>query len=115
MRGLSLLFLVVLVGLDGATAFTTKKHDRKRPAFKGLNLKKDEDAQPTTTPHAAAGPSNTAAFGVSSAAAQAGAVAYGPYYYTVEEDDDDELIGFGTAVISCVLSLALGFGLGYGT
>jgi hypothetical protein len=60
-----------------------------------------------------------APFGVNGAA-----VAYGPYYYYTQqlqntrdnnEDDDEELITIGTAVVSCLLSLILGFGLGYGT
>jgi hypothetical protein len=61
----------------------------------------------------------TAPFGINGAA-----VAYGPYFYYTQqlqntrendEDDDEELITIGTAVVSCLLSLILGFGLGYGT
>lgn len=32
-----------------------------------------------------------------------------------EEMEEDEVIGFGTAIVACVVSLALGFSLGYGT
>jgi hypothetical protein len=32
-----------------------------------------------------------------------------------EDDEDEELIGFGTALFTCALSLAIGFSLGYGT
>jgi hypothetical protein len=61
------------------------------------------------------------------------AVAYGPSYYQQQQQyqqqhqqqleqyyaqqagDDEELITVSTAVVSCLLSLILGFGLGYGT
>lgn len=112
MRGWTLLGLVALIGLNGATSFTTKQQG---PAFKGVNSKKDEaDVFQPAASHTSCA-SNTAAFGVDTAAAQAAAVAYGPYYYAEQESDDEDLVGFGTAVISCLLSLALGFGLGYGT
>jgi hypothetical protein len=32
-----------------------------------------------------------------------------------EELEEDEVIGYGTAIVACVVSLALGFSLGYGT
>eukprot|EP00538_Stauroneis_constricta_P001520 CAMPEP_0119549638 /NCGR_PEP_ID=MMETSP1352-20130426/3292_1 /TAXON_ID=265584 /ORGANISM="Stauroneis constricta, Strain CCMP1120" /LENGTH=121 /DNA_ID=CAMNT_0007595235 /DNA_START=290 /DNA_END=655 /DNA_ORIENTATION=- len=32
-----------------------------------------------------------------------------------DDVDDDVQIGYGTAIASCLLSIALGFGLGYGT
>jgi hypothetical protein len=62
-----------------------------------------------------------AAFGVDTAAAHGGAAASAVahnYYYPAEytdDDDDEALIGFGAALITCAFSLALGFGLGYGT
>jgi hypothetical protein len=44
---------------------------------------------------------------------------YFTYYNQIlldeEDDDDEELISIGTALVACALSLALGFGLGYGT
>jgi len=115
MRRCFLLLVLVLVStFEGTAAFSTKpKHERsKRPAFNMSQKNKDEatakvghQQKQTTTS------TNTAAFGVHPAAA---AVAYGSYAHSAEEDDD-ELIGYGTAVVSCLLSLVLGFGLGYGT
>ena len=32
-----------------------------------------------------------------------------------EYEDDEELVGYATAVVSCVISLALGYTLGYAT
>lgn len=101
-----------MTAFEGAAAFTTKpKHERstsKRPAFKSVSHTADEataevQQQQTTT----GGGSNTAAF------VHPVAVAYGSHART--EEDDEEVIGYGTAVVSCVLSLVLGFGLGYGT
>ena len=38
-----------------------------------------------------------------------------PQAQELEDDDDDELMGLGTALITCALSLVIGFSLGYGT
>ena len=114
--------MVLAVLLGGTSAFTTNKQDRKHLAYKVGPTTREESAprtsselhqQPTQKDHHA--PTTTAAFGVNYAA-QAAVAVHGPYYFTQEDDDDDEnLIGFGTALVSCFVSLALGFGLGYGT
>ena len=93
---------------SGAAAFSTTKLDpRSRPSFKAapsVSTKEKDSTSPAPVPR------DTAAFGVSNTAAASMA----PALYA-EEEDDEELIGYGTALISCVISLALGFTLGYGT
>ena len=112
MRGVKALLFLVLAVCE-CTAFTTKKRDNRRPTFKGA-------------------PSSPAAIEVIeeqppqqlSAVADANTAAAGPMFAmpptamahaatSLEEDEED--IGYGVAVVSCFLSLALGFGLGYGT
>jgi hypothetical protein len=92
--------MILLVFLHGADAFTTKKRETARRAFKTPSVTKEE----TVTPSAS---SNSAAF------------AFAPYvvqYVHAEGSlEDDMAIGYGTAIASCIVSLALGFGLGYGT
>lgn len=92
---------------NGTAAFTTTKLDpRSRPVFKtSSTVNKEKD---TLTPSPV--PRDTAAFGFSNTAASTA-----PAVYVEEDDDDEELIGYGTALVSCVVSLALGFTLGYGT
>jgi len=114
----SLLLLLLLLLVNDATAFTAKKHDRKRPAFdvqKGVAAVKAETdvAPPQQSP--APGNHPAAAFGMHPAAAAAAATTAIVYQEFYDEDEDDELVGVTMAVVSCLLSLALGFGLGYGT
>ena len=104
-----LAWLVVLLAvLDTSFAYTAKKREQRRPAFNAASVTQHQkDAQSQSAPSTA---SNTAAF------AFAPAVAY--TYSSAHHDDsldDEELIGYGTALFTCFLSLALGFGLGYGT
>jgi hypothetical protein len=88
--------MILLVFLHGSDAFTTKKRETARRAFKTPSVTKEETVTAS---------SNTAAF------------AFAPYVvpYVHAEGEDDMAIGYGTAIASCVVSLALGFGLGYGT
>jgi len=101
-----LLFFILLLGtLNNAVAFTTKKREPTRTAFKALNKKEDSPSSGSNTVTAATASGNAAA------------LAFAPYvaYDLSQEEDDEAVIGYGTAIISCALSLALGFGLGYGT
>ena len=100
-------FLFLLL-VSSAAAFTTKKIDprtRPHPAFKtSATVAKEpkDDATPAPVPGPAFARTNTAA-------------SMAPAVYHEDDEDDDELIGYGTALVSCVISLALGFTLGYGT
>lgn len=98
--------MLLFVALNGATAFTAKKREPTRRAFKAASsVTREETATVPSTPTSTTG-SNTAAFVY---VTQAPVVPY-------EGDlDDDIAVGYGTAIVSCVISLALGFGLGYGT
>jgi hypothetical protein len=131
------LVLVLATFLQDASAFSAKKHEKyepTRPAFKapapGKQSKSKEVAvessssspPPPCAAAAAASPPNTLAFAPAMAYTavhysqqQAAAAAY---YAPAQDDyldDDTMVIGYTTAIISCTLSLALGFGLGYGT
>jgi hypothetical protein len=106
MKGWTFLLVTVVCLLNNSPALsftTTKKHETssKRPAF---SLIGDDGNQPQQSP-----PKN--AFAVNPAAA---AVAYGSYADFLYGEGDEDLIGYKTAAISCLLSLILGFGLGYG-
>jgi len=95
--------LLMVVLLHGSNAFTTKKRETSRRAFKTTSVTLDQEhvtASATASHHS----HNPAAFGFAASVV--------PY----EADlDDDIAVGYGTAIVSCVISLALGFGLGYGT
>jgi hypothetical protein len=111
MRIVRLLFCFLAV-LGTSSAYTTKKREQRRPAFKASSVTKEETTAPTS--NAAPAPSGLpVAFAPAVAYAYAHAHAHASYH----EDslDDEELIGYTTAFISCFLSLAIGFGLGYGT
>ena len=105
-------FRVILffcLALARADPFTTKK--RERPAFKSAAVAKEateameepQQAPSTTTsnnngPMMFAHPPGTMAASI-------------PVHHYEDEVD----VSYGAALVSCVLSLALGFGLGYGT
>ena len=69
-------------------AFSTKKHEPHRPAFRSIAAEK----MPASTPFAVAPPMTDV---------------------PAEQVEDD--VSYSTAIIACTISLALGFGLGYGT
>ena len=104
------LFVLALLSLTRASAYTAKKREQRRPAFGATSVTSAAKEETTAAATSAASGGNTAAFtsapGVGYAAAP---------YHQIEELEEEELIGYGTAIVSCVLSLALGFGLGYGT
>mmetsp|Transcript_6312 Transcript_6312/g.11493 ORF Transcript_6312/g.11493 Transcript_6312/m.11493 type:complete len:100 (-) Transcript_6312:143-442(-) len=97
MRLLSLVMLVALA--MNAEAFTTKKRDPARSAFSSVSN--------GAVPAAAVEHETTSA-----AADQP--VFKGMVPIQVEVLEDEIEIGYTTALVACVASLALGFGLGYG-
>jgi len=107
MRRPTATFVLLLVLVASAQAFTTKKHhDKTRPAFAGSNPPAPAPPQSTTTQTQA----TAFAFAPSG---HSTAPQYSPTNY--EEMEEEVVIGYATAIISCAISLALGFGLGYGT
>jgi hypothetical protein len=112
-------FLVLSTLMEGTVAFTTKnkvQERSKRPAFKGHTTSRDAPPQSHETVATAASSSEatTTPYAAFVSAGQA-VQSFGYYHHPTEEEDDEELITTTTAVVACVLSLALGFGLGYGT
>lgn len=106
------LFVLILAVLDSTScfAYTTKKREQRRPAFKASSSVTSKDEGGASPSPTTVGVPATAAFAFAPAVAHTA-------YASAHEDalDDEELIGYGTALITCFLSLALGFGLGYGT
>jgi hypothetical protein len=110
MKAFRTLLLLCLALVGGADAFTTKKRE-KRPAFKyspavNNNNEYNEMAREEHTP--AATGTQSARFALPPTAA----MIQQQYAESAEEEID---VSYGTALVTCVLSLALGFGLGYGT
>ena len=102
--------LLLSLFLFGAEAFSTKKRE-KRPAFqypavlKGSKESREEHATQSAT---SKGPTTMFALPPSRTAAAI------PSMY--QEDSEEGVdVSYGVAMVSCMLSLALGFGLGYGT
>lgn len=100
--------VLVLATLHGSSAFTTKKRDTKRPAFQvlpanGVSVKEQQQGAARMEDSAQAHPAPAFAF-----AGQMVPV-------KVVEAEDDVAVGYATGLVACVVSLALGFSLGYGT
>lgn len=108
--------------LPSTSAFTTKKCE---PAFKA---KEDSAPRGSASSSASSAPSQSIVgqhhpgqqhqhkqlHSAANHYAFAPAVVY--YQVPAEENFDDEVVvGYATALISCALTLAIGFGLGYGT
>lgn len=70
-------------------------------------MAKDESRSQAAVHQSTAKASTTYAF--------APAISYAEVKYETDDVDDEVVIGYATALISCVLSIAIGFGLGYGT
>lgn len=98
MRLLSLVLLVAVA--MNAQAFTTKKRDPARPTFSSVTN--------GAVPAAAVEQDATAAVDQPVFAFK------GMVPVQVEVLEDEVEIGYTTALVACVASLALGFGLGYG-
>jgi hypothetical protein len=104
--------LLLCLALAGADPFTTKKRER-RPAFKSAAVAKDATEameEPQQAPSATTSNNNGPMMFAFPPGTMAAAVPV--HNYEVEDEVD---VSYGAALVSCVLSLALGFGLGYGT
>ena len=110
--GLLLLVVLLLSNLDGADAFTTKKSDRKHHTFSGT-----EASSGSKTEVHAKRPQQPAFVGPPHPQQQQQQQQQVAEYYEYSwlEDDDEMEISITTALVSCVLTMALGFGIGYGT
>jgi len=118
-----LIILAALIAVGDVIAFSTKKGmDMPRPAFKkAASMKEtDESSSATASPH----PGPAFAFATGSSSSTSGTISNSPsgssstisVAQSQQDDlDDDLIIGFGTVVVSCAVSLVLGFSLGYGT
>lgn len=101
--------------LDSSDAFASKKPEQMAsrpsmagPAFQAMSSpKKQREGMSQAT----AKNLNYPPFAFAPAVAQS--IASQEYYSKEIEDEDD--ISYGVVAFSCFLSLALGFGLGYGT
>jgi hypothetical protein len=100
--------LLVAVANRHAKAFTPKnrEHRTAHPAFKAGGMVKEKEESSSSVPV----PGSTPAFAFANPAAS-----MSPAVMPQHEEEDDEMIGYGTALVSCVISLALGFSLGYVT
>jgi len=99
-------FLLVLLVSSQTLAFTTKKLETKsRASFKSSSPVPKEDSPS----HA---PASTPVFAFNHATSKNSPSVLPS---TEETDEDDDLVGYGTAVVSCMISLALGYTLGYAT
>jgi hypothetical protein len=111
-------FIMLLCLSSGTMAFTTKKLDpmvtRPGPALKAAvaasSKRKERD---DTSPLPLSG--NTPAFARPQSAMHHLGGATAPAVYNDEDEEYGELFSYGAALVSCVISLALGFTLGYGT
>jgi hypothetical protein len=118
------LFLVLAIALlamlQKASAFVPnssqqKRGSERRPAFStstpgsGIeNVMEDAAASP-------AGPSTTTATSMFALPPTTSALSSALSAYYEEDNDEEQLdVSYGVALVSCVLSLALGFGIGYG-
>jgi hypothetical protein len=92
---------------NGNTA-AQKRTNERRPAFSAAPLvEKEEIATTNNSPAVVPGPSPSAIFALPPTAVSAALAAA----YEEEETMD---VSYGVAMVSCFLSLALGFGIGYG-
>lgn len=112
------MLMLALLSLVAVNCFTTQKKDG-RPAFQfsALPSKKKDTLQHSSHPHSqhnngggANGSGSSAMFALPHSAAKALQAMQHPV-----ENEDEVDVSFGVVMVSCVLSMALGFGLGYGT
>lgn len=114
---------LLMSSLPSTVAFTTKKCD---PAFKS---KEDSPPRGSASSPTSSAPSQSIVGQPHSSGQQyqhkqlhstANHYAFAPavvYYQVPSEDnlDDEVVVSYATALISCAITLAIGFGLGYGT
>ena len=93
-----LLLLAVVVAFASAFAPVSQ-----RPAFKPLAMSKASEPSPLEFKEKNA------------AAIAAFATAMAPFAAHAEAVDEGTIIGYGAGLVACVVSLAVGFAIGYGT
>ena len=107
------LLVFLVASLMGADGFTTKKQERHQPASFQSPVKeggkKTSDNNNLASHSGATGP----LFALPSPAAYAAVPQEYQQFMMMQEEEED--VSYGVALVSCMLSLALGFGLGYGT
>lgn len=97
------------MAIFSAAAFTTKKKERN-PRFSANSPKDQQKGQKEEkTFPSFPGSDTTGTFAAFATGNGQGQIVQ---YYETEEDDD---VSYSVALVSCMLSLAVGFGLGYGT
>ena len=115
MKGIPMLLLLA-IALPFTKGFTTKKKERRPvfqfPAFQtdaALELHSSPEEQPPHPSHHNHNNLGNTKFAFAPGATPVQQVAQ---YYEQEDEFD---VSYSVALVSCMLSLALGFGLGYGT
>lgn len=94
--------LFLAMAFCSAEGFTTKKKDGS-PHFSATNQPKEQQHDKAPFPA-----SDTARFAFVPGTGQREVVQY-------FEPDEEEDVSYSVALVACMLSLAVGFGLGYGT
>lgn len=108
------MYILLAIALPFTNGFTTKKKERRPvfpyPAFQKETALELQSSPEEQTPH----PSHHNHNGNTRFAFAPGAtpVQQVAHYYEQEDEFD---VSYSVALVSCMLSLALGFGLGYGT
>jgi hypothetical protein len=99
MKNCQLLVLAVIVAC--ATAFAPVSQTTRSPSVKALAaLPKESEASPLKD---------------NAAAVAAFATAMAPFAAHAADVDEGVVIGYGAGLVACVVSLAVGFAIGYGT
>ena len=115
MKGLGM-FILLAIAFPFTNGFTTKKKER-RHVFQYPVIQKDtalelQSSPEEQTPHPSNHNSNNNGNTKFAFAPGATPVQQVAHYYEQEDEFD---VSYSVALVSCMLSLALGFGLGYGT
>mmetsp|Transcript_6734 Transcript_6734/g.16535 ORF Transcript_6734/g.16535 Transcript_6734/m.16535 type:complete len:119 (+) Transcript_6734:192-548(+) len=106
------LALCAATGTHGFVPSKKKTADRhaafrnEKDSNKNGNEEETHTATTTTQTHYQPATSHTAAFSIPPNAAMVAAL----YEY---EDEDEEVVSYEVALVSCIVSLAIGFGTGY--
>jgi hypothetical protein len=108
-----MMVLLLALALPFTNGFTTKKKER-RPIFQYPVFQKDTSLELQSSPEEQTPQPSNHNSGNNKFAFAPGAtpVQHVAHYY---EQDDELDVSYSVALVSCMLSLALGFGLGYGT
>ena len=98
MKAVQVLLIAVVVACASAFAPVAQK-----PAFKPLAMSKAPE--PTAFTFKSKDAASVAAF----------ATALAPFAAQATDVDEATIIGYGAGLVACVVSLAVGFAIGYGT